>query len=570
MPGQPRFVDDAEWNAFTPSLRPALPPTAAAPDEHQAFLDRLELSKGGPFNLFRPGQPFVNGYPVGASSPATDTWLGSMATAPPGARLQGIRPQAEAAAGPPPPAAPTFEEARRNVGPEPANGWPSIEDVLGRTSNAMGEQFRVGPDDAMIRTELKNYLDVLPAKPGLVRPDPTLLKLGTKTMLSSLDKRNAAVKAEGDIEAEQKGALAENAAEAENLGRDAFIEENSFADSVAKQKREARAKMDADRKWLEENPTVDPYKTFRTNAGAGIMAAVGAALMATGAGLRRDSSLNWTQQISQMLDRETDLQMRAIQNKRANLNDQERNLKQIMESSADDYETRMRARNQKLFAINKRIDVIKNSTESKYVKERAKELMAQNEDAMGKNVADIAIRQMGIDSQLEQARLAAAGMGRGQDISVLQALMGAKYGADQTVTKARQAMLMPKITASDELKKLYGRADTTAELFFKALRDPKVKSAAKDDAARAFSGALQALLEGTDKGGDRPAVAAYSWPTDWKELVARLDRYDPQTIAELRLMMKQLYRDRNDFIWGKALDPYSTPNSEYSQPPPGR
>ncbi len=561
-----RYMPPEEWNAIVAAQQPQIvAPRPLEPNPEAAFIERMSTGHH-PWGLFAPTPPMINGQFPGASSPAA--WHPTMGWASGGPAVDPLLPQDAAAAKADLPQAPTPEEARRNQGPAPAGGWPTVQPMGARVSSAMGQEFMPDHTDADIAA-LKKYLLATPKVGDIPKPSPELLNKGLGYSIDADDKRAAAIKAESLIEAEQQKALSDVEGEKQTK-RNAWATEDENAvghmgDYIAEQRKNA----DADSKWLRENQRVDPYRTFRTNAGAGIMAALGGALMATGAAMRRDNTLDWTKQIDKMLDREADIQIREIQNHRGTLNDAQTNIKRILESSRDMDEAKMRFRNQQLEGLNSKIEAIKHSTESKAVVERANALIAANKEQMGKNIMDVAARLMGLESQENISKLMAGVTQRGQDTALEAALAHISAGEREKVMQILSMRTAPMQAAQLKLDELASRAKTTGKALFDAVRQgSKYTGVAKNTLAESFTGALKSLLEGTDRAGDRPEVAAYSWTLDPRELMKKLDRYDPETIGELMTMIEALHGDRSRAIWSGTLGGDIPTGSKFSKPAP--
>jgi hypothetical protein len=405
-----------------------------------------------------------------------------------------------------------------------------------------------GTADEVVDDYLK-YKKYIPGLANVQRPDQTTGNVGLNLAIDSGQKFAAAKKAEADIEKEQLGQLADNETKRVNTLDDSRLQEESAYAGRTKQIEELETNRKKDEKWLRDNPNVDPYKTFTTNAGAGIMALLGSALMATGAAIGKDSSLDWTKQVEGMLGREADAQMRLINNKRWSVTEAGQNIKRITEGSNDAYEARMRIVNQGLAALNAKAEAIKRTTESKLVHDRADEVIASNNQAVAKNIMDAALRREGIQGQLGAAQLMASAQSQGNMVNLFTGLAGTNVTKNAQFQKLIQELQKPARDQITKLREAYGRAESAGDIFYRLLKAGKVSGQPLEDAASNYVTALRQYYtnkEGTM--GERESVRQYSFPLSGKDLIARFERYGLEDVLETRHMLERSAHDRERHI----------------------
>jgi len=442
------------------------------------------------------------------------------------------------------------------VGPQAGGGGGG---VVGFGSSST----QPGTADEVTADYLK-YKKYIPGLANVQRPDQTTGNVGLNMTIDSGQKFAAAKRAEADIEKEQLGQLADNETSRVNKLDDSRLQEESAYAGRTKQIAELEDGRKKDEKWLRDNPNVDPYKTFTTNAGAGIMALLGSALMATGAAIGKDSSLDWTKQVEGMLGREADAQMRLINNKRWSVTEAGQNIKRITEGSNDAYEARMRIVNQGLAALNAKAEAIKHTTESKLVHQRAEEVIASNNQAIAKNIMDAALRREGIQGQLGAAQLMASAQSQGNMVNLFTGLAGTNVTKNAQFQKLIQELQKPSLDQVRKLRESYGRAESAGDIFYRLLKAGKVSGQPLEDAASNYVTALRQYYtnkEGTM--GERESVRSYTFPQSGKDLISRFERYGLEDVLETRHMLERSVNDRERHILTNQFSPIPATGSIY-------
>lgn len=551
-------LTDEQWRAVLAAEMPQIPHPAAPPGE-PSLVDRIGPYRG-PMGLFGPMSPMINGHFEGESSPATWNTMfggfsgGNPATAPPLPQDAAIAAQNAAPVPPPTPA-----------GPPPPPG------MAGRAAEGMGAGFRM---PTPFETVLANYGDARKALGGIGQIGPidrSLANTGLGMGIDSAQMMAAAKGAEAKLEKEGLGQIADVHTERGNFLRDEATQEGNIyqkeGDAIAK----ANKIHDEDLDWLHKNSRIDPYRKFTTNAGAGILALLGTGLMAAGAGLATDNSLNWTKQVDALLDKEADAQMAMVKNKQFAATEAGRNIQRILDTSKDRAEARLRFRAQHLAALGEKVEAIKNTTESKAVVERANQFIAENDRKIGQAMADLGIRREGLQSQEEQAKLSASVARRGQDVSLFSGLSGNESQMYTALQSRLAALAKPMREEQNKIDNAYNDAASAGRAFYEALRSGAAGNRL-NDLAQAFVDAQQRFMAGGNGTvGARDEVRAYGFPKSFKELLGKTGRYDAEDVARNLDMLEKLRHDRVQFLHNGFYDTIMPPsNSVYHSGPPGR
>lgn len=550
----PDKVSDDDWNRTVAAFHAAQAPTPGQVQMREpSFIDSLP-EYNGPFGMFGPMKRMVNGYFPGMSEPAT--WSPRyMGGAPPGAVAAGVTPPEPPPAGgaPPPP---------QGGAPPPADG-----SAAGRVGAAMTSSLRMPTSSDAVLQEMDALAPYLTRPAAIGNVNQSMTDAGLRVVNNANQATTKAKRDEANVMSAGHVALGDIAAQRANLQDAAGDEDAGIYDAERNAYNEVRKQRDQDAKWLRENSKIDPYRKFTTNAGAGILALLGTGLMATGASMRHDGSLEWTKQVDSMLDHEAESQMKLVNNKKWSVTEAGQNMQRLIDTSKDAFEARMRFRNQKLGALVDRAEAIKNSTESEAVKARAEEFIAETNRKIGQNMMDIGIRREGLRSQEAQANLAAGVQTRGQDL----ALAGQLHGNETQLTNAQRAAdaarYKPIRDQAIELDKDYANARTAAQTFYNALRDKKTSSEQLNSYASAFIEAQNKFMSGSGgTAGVRDEVRTFGFPTSAKELLAKANRqYNAQDVAQAMMRLEQAHHDKKDFLYnGVWSTPTPPANSVYS------
>jgi hypothetical protein len=431
------------------------------------------------------------------------------------------------------------------------------------------------PFDTFYDASLANYQKAsaaLPPPPGMGGYDRSKTKAGLDNLMAAGRDWGAAQRAEATVVAEGDKQLAALEGDRANLYEKAGDEDLSTYDRTVTEYATEKKKHEEDVQWLRDNPKIDPYRTFTTNAGAGILALLGVGLMAGGAGLRRDSSLDWTKQIDKMLDREADAQMRLVKNKQFAATESGQNMQRILSSSKDFFEAKTRFRNQYLSGLNAKAEAIKQGTESKAVVERAEALIAKNNESIAKGLADIGIRQEGLSSQEVQSRLQSAVGLRDQEVRLLLGLTGTEAEREKALNNILYQRSKPVIDTVAQIEKDYAVAASAGKALREALLKGE-KGPALNNLASPFAQAVAQFMGGGagSQAGIRDEVRAYGIPTSFEQIMAKLQAMDANDVANLMQHLAEARDDKKVFLYERHAQGFNPPpNAQYSAPPPAR
>lgn len=445
---------------------------------------------------------------------------------------------------------------------------PGDPNSPGRVSSGMGSNLRIPVGTDEVTDQVTNLRKLLGAGVGGVKaPNEDLANVGMNFIHGASGDAAAAKRAEGTIQSEGLTELAAIGRGKARIYEQAEPVEKAASEGLTAALEEGKQKQEEDREWLRTHSRVDPYRTFRTNAGAGILALLGAGLMATGAGLRRDASLDWTKQIDNMLNREADEQMRLIDNKKWSVTEAGQNMKRLVETSKDEYEARSRFRMQGLNALQERAEAIKNTTESKAVKERAEGAIAEIQKKLGEEVVNLAIRREGMRSQEGIAQLQANVATRGQDVGFATGAAANFTQAQAAQRQAEFARSKPVTERYNKLEEEYETAHTAAQNFYDVLRDKDANDDAKNSAAAAFIDSYGKFIGGgTGTAGVRGEALKWGLTLNPKSLLAKTNRYTAQDVAKTMLRLDQIRADKINHLYsGKWLYANPAAGSVYSQ-----
>lgn len=414
----------------------------------------------------------------------------------------------------------------------------------GPVSRAMGFGLRLPPTSDEVAEGMAGSRPYAPNPGNVGKPNESLGDLSMKYMNSANIEQAIAKRAEADIADEGLRKLADVSGKRAKIYEGAEGTEKTANEETDKQLAETNANIKADTEYVRTHSRIDPYRTFKTNAGAGILALLGTALMAGGAAIGRDTSLKWTQQIDKLLDREAEEQMRLLQNKKWSITEAGQNMKRIAQTSVDQYEARARFRMQGLQALNERAEQIKNTTESKAVHARAEQFIAENTRKLGEEMGNIAMRREALRSGESVAELQARVASRGQDVG----LYGQLYGDATRLTAAQRAaekeQWRPIRDQINELRKNYSSARAAAQRYYEALVAGK-KSEQLNELAGVFGDAYSKYASGTPQNpAARQAMASYGFTVNPKELVAKFN--NQKSAKDMADMIKNLDRSQRE------------------------
>lgn len=405
---------------------------------------------------------------------------------------------------------------------------------------------------------------------SIARPSETLGNEGLKYMYNANAEQAAAKRAEAGIAGEGLEKLAGISGDRAKIYERAEPIEKDAADSMQKEMDETRQNMKDDTEWVRTHSRIDPYRTFRTNAGSAILGLLGVGLMATGAGLRSDTSMEWTKQVDGLLDREADQQMKMLSNKKWAVTEAGQNMKRIAQTSVDEYEARARFRMQGLQALNERAEQIKNTTESAAVRARAEQLIAENTRKLGEEISNVAMRREALRSGENVADVQARTTARGQDIGLYGQLSGHVSEYNKAMRAAERDAYKPIRTQLDELKKNFGAARAAAQRYYDALVAGK-PSQQLNELASVYGDAYSKFASGgAQTAGARNALQTYGFPTSSEELFAKFrSQKSAKDMANMIKNLERSYNEQKVFIvdqtdqWPTAAPPT---NSVYSSP----
>lgn len=532
------------WRGVAGAPMPDIPNVRPPP----GFESNAEFVSGlpsfNPLGMF--GRRTVGGYPVGTSSPAT--WNPAY-----GGPTFGNAPPAAVAAGVPPSIAPSAVDEGAPPG-EPVTTGPPM------------------PMPTFFDTVLGDYAQAtraLPGLPGMSGYDRSATNAGFAGMRAAGMDSAAARRATATVIGEGEKALGDLSAEKGAYLEDDSKQEGQYYDASTKEYGEWKDKHDTDVEWLRTHTSVDPYRKFTTNAGAGILALLGTGLMAAGAGMRSDTSMEWTKQIDNLLGREADQQMKMIKNTQFAASESGKNMQRILDTSKDRFEARTRFKLQHLAGLSEKAEAIKHGTESKAVASRAEEFIADNNERIARGLADIGIRREGLGSQESIARLSTNLGLRDQEVRLLLGLTGTAAQREHALLNLQYQRAKPVIDATREIDKDFAMAASAG----KALREALLAGKSGAQLNALASPFAQALAKAMSGGGGaaaplREEVRAYGIPTNFDEALAKLQAMDANDVAALMQHLNTARDDKKMFLYQGYAEGFNPPpNAVYSSPP---
>jgi len=503
------------------------------------------LPEFNPLGLF--GRRTVGGYPVGTSSPATWNPLY-------GGPTFGNAPPAAVAAGAAPSIAPPAEE-----------GAPPGEPITTGPPQPMPTFFDAALGDYTQATRAIGGL------PGMSGYDRTGTNAAFGAMRAAGLDSAAARRATATVIGENEKALGDLEAEKGSYLEDDSKQESQYYDASTKEYGEENAKHKEDVEYLRTHTEVDPYRKFTTNAGAGILALLGTGLMAAGAGMRKDGSLAWTQQIDKMLDREADQQMKMIKNTQFAASESGKNMQRILDTSKDRFEARSRFKLQHLAALNSKAEAIKHGTESKAVASRAEEFIADTNERIARGLADINIRREGLGSQESIARLSTNLGLRDQEVRLLLGLTGTAAQREHALLNLQYQRAKPTVEAAREIDKDFSLAASSGKALHQALlegKSGKVLQSLYAPFAQAFTKAMSG--GGAAAGVLSDDVRAYGIPTDFDSAMSWIQKMDANEIATLMGHLNTSKSDKKMYLYQGYAEGFNPPPNQIYYSPPGK
>ncbi len=413
---------------------------------------------------------------------------------------------------------------------------PAAAMVIPENPNApeagYGSRLTLPPSSTELLEKLKDFGPYLAKGGAIQRVDKTRTNLGYNLAATAADEGAAATKDEAYWKTAEQQDLGGVAGKKEKLleaGAKGMEERRKVtAEKVAKY----QDKIDADSEYIRTHGKIDPYRTFQTNAAAGIFALLGSALMAGGAAARKDNSLDWTKQIDTMLEREAQAQIRMLENKKWSLTEAGQNVKRILDTSRDQEEAVSRLQAQNLGVLAERAAAITANAQSEIIKAQGKKAIAAIHEKLGEHAINIGIREQANESQENQAQLASSTQAQIANVGLLGTL-----STNQTTEAANRSRMAyeqskPVLERVREITKGWEDAHTALTYLENVLHDPKSSSGAKNDAVAAYSTAFQTFMGGTaGTVGARNQNSTFGVPTSFEALAKKLN-HQP-TVADL-------------------------------------
>jgi hypothetical protein len=441
----------------------------------------------------------------------------------------------------------------------------------GRISLGMGSSLRMGPSIDDVEDKMRASAKYLRGVGAIGRPDEGLSNEALTLMHKATGDEAAAKRAEAKIIAGQEDDLLSLSKTTEDFYKGEGKSEKTQYDITQDALQDVREKRAADEEYVRTHQRIDPYRTFQTNAGAGIFAVLGSALMASGAALKRDSSLDWTKQIDNMLDREAQAQIRLLDNKKWSVTEAGQNMKRIMDTSTSSFEARARFRMQHLAALTERAKAIGHATESAAVKQKAELFVAQAEKKMAEDQMNLAIRQQTLRSGENVAELQAKVAERGQTLGYLGGLQANASTRANALNQADLKYREPIEAARLALRQLYIGARSAAEEYWRILNDPKSTDSVKNEAAMRYTDASSKYYSGSTEAPGERAAAGRGWgpPLSYQDFRTKISgRHNAKDLQVLLEGLDRSYGSRDRFIDTRTLPPPVVPpaGASYSSP----
>lgn len=421
-----------------------------------------------------------------------------------------------------------------------------------------------------VMQQLQDYGPLLKPSGGMGKVDRTRTNLGYELAQSASLEGGKALEDEAYWNAAEKQDLGGVASKREKLleanAGAAEVRRAAVSEKVAKH----QAKLDADAEYVRTHSRIDPYRTFTTNAAAGIFALLGTALMAGGSAMKKDSSLDWTKQVDALLEREAQSQIRMLDNKKWAVTEAGQNVKRILDTSRDEEEAVSRIQAQHLAGLAERAAAISANAQSEAMKARGRKAVADLRVKVGEHGMNLGIREQALESQENQADRAARSAERGQTLNFAGGIAGGVTATENAKRRAEFEASAPVRTRDRELENHYMDARTAAQNFYEILRDPKTTSEQRNDAASSFASAYATFAGGgTGTAGVRNDVRTYGVTVSPEKLLAKINRqYNAKDMADSLLRIDQMHADKRAYLYsGKWLSQPPPTNSRYSAGP---
>lgn len=449
----------------------------------------------------------------------------------------------------------------------PDGGGSAVTGSLQLTPQNVGQEgYYVPRTSEGVMQDLQLYAPLMKAGGGIRRVDRTRTNLGYELAQSASEEAGKAVTDEAywnQAEQQDLGGVAGKREKIYEEGAKAAAERRKAVDEKVAG---AQKKIDADIDYVRNNP-VDPYRSFRTNAGAGALALLGSALMATGAAMRRDNSLDWVKQIDKLLEREAQTQIRMLEDKKWAATEEGQNVKRIVDTSRDVEEAATRIQAQKLGVLAERAAAISANAKGEQLKARGKKAVADLREKLGEHAINIGIREQALESQENQADLQSRTQTNLGNLGFAGTVV---QSAAAEAAKKRQLdyeQSLPVRTRLQEIEKKYQNAHSSIMNFWQVLRDPAASDADKNAAAVAQASAWQDFMGGSNApAGVRAGVATFGYPTSFKEFMNKLNKqptiYDMQ--SAIRRLDQAAYDMAEHTRSGKWVTPAPPWGSSYS------
>lgn len=418
-------------------------------------------------------------------------------------------------------------EAKKTA-PTPSELLPET----GSMSASSGSSLRPLSGSAAVLEDLK-ALDPYFARPGgIQRVDKTRTNLGFNLAAAAAEEGREATKEEAYWQtAEQQDLGAVAAKKEKRINEDATAAEARHA-SVMEAHKKVTDKMEGDREYIRTHTKIDPYRVFTTNAAAGAFALLGSALMAGGAGLRKDNTLDWTKQLDTILAREAESQIRMLENKKWSLTDAGQNAKRILDTSRDEEEAKTRLQAQFLAGLGERANAISANAKGEIMKAQGKKAMAAINEKLGEHALNIAIREQGFESAENQAVLGANTQTKVANVGLVGTALTTNAQTESNRNRIAYELSKPVTDRVREIEKGWEDAKTALNFLQRTLHDPEASAATKNQAVAAYSTAFQAFMGGTaGTVGARNASSTFGVPASVEDVVKKLNRQP--TVADL-------------------------------------
>jgi len=407
--------------------------------------------------------------------------------------------------------------------PAPADLIPEGPPTGG--SSGAGSSFKIPQTSDAVMEQMRAFAPLMASPGPIQRVDRTRTNLGYNLAQAAAEEGAQAVKDEAywkTAEQQDLGGVANK--KEKRITEDAAAAETRLKD-VHERVAKYQQKIDADSEYIRTHTKIDPYRTFTTNAGAGIFALLGSALMAGGAAARKDNSLDWTKQIDSMLNREAESQIRMLENKKWAVTDAGQNVKRILDTSRDVEEAKARIQAQYLGGLAERAAAISANAQSEQMKAQGKKAVAALREKLGEHAMNLGIREQGFESQENQAELGARTQAQVANVGLLGTVASGNLQAEQRRQQAEFERSKPVQTRLMEIEKGYEDAHTALQNFRRVLHDKNATAAEKNEAVAAYSSAFQTFMGGTaGTVGARNASSTFGAPRTFQDLFNKFNR----------------------------------------------